>query len=652
MSSNPPRGPGFLAELRDRKVLRIAVAYAAVGFVLVQVASNFFPALQLPEWTTTLVAVLVVLGFPLALVLAWALELTPDGVKRAAPLVEHGAGAGPTRRRASRNVAALGGVVALSLAGGAYFVFGGGSPTDTPPPAADAEDRSIAVLPFANLSADADNEYLSDGISEDIRGRLSRMGELRVTSRTSAVSYRGTVKHAGLIAQELGVAHLLEGTVQRAGDRLRVGVQLVHAPSDETRWSETYDRDITDVFAIQTEIAERIAEALRVRLGGGGLAGPGRGETTNLAAYELYLKGVQLLRARADGRAELRANIFGAIAFLRQSIELDPGYALPFAALAWAYGDHPDLTPRERRDSTRAFAERVVRMAPQLPDGYAELGFYHLSLARWDEAHDQFRLALDRDRNHEFALGGMRQVKEIDFRLVEALTYAHRLVEVNPAVPGPSAALGGVYAWLGHFEEAERWIRRARFEVEDSPSAGYCDLIGLEIFKGDLSAARAHLEALRALERLGEFSLLCLANSELWLGNMDGAREALARGARTSGHDGVPRLILAAVALHDGDRAHAERLLEEESDRLLELRNLCDGRCLNVALARTRALQGRSDEAVALVERGLGSGWDTINPTGVDPFLASIESDPRFRAAVDAFWARIERERERLPVAR
>jgi adenylate cyclase len=687
MSAEPTRSSGILAELRRRKVFRVAAVYGAVGFVLVQVANNFFPALHLPAWTTTLVAVLVVLGLPVALVLAWALELTPEGVRRAGPagggVAGPGAGAdagrarpgpdGPAQQPAqaqegspaqqpahqppqarggwsAQRIAAVGGTVVLALAGGAFLLTGG-------PRAAGGFlerelerelERSIAVLPFANLSAERENEYFSDGITEDIRGRLSRMGELRVISRTSAMGYKGTPRTARDIGRELGVAHLVEGTVQRSGDRLRVSAQLVDARTDETQWSDTFDRHVTDVFAIQSEIAERIAEALRVRLTAGDRARLGRGQTTNLAAYELYLQASSLLARRAPGPAERRAQVVGALALLRQAVELDPEYALPHAFLAWAYDEHPDLPLRERKDSSRVFAERVIRMAPDLPDGYAEMGWHLISLSALEQAGAEFRLALDRDPNHEVALAGMAHYERLSGRPSRALPYARRRVDVGPTDPNGYHEMSQVHAAMGDFEAAEAWTRRAWLEVSQNPGSLHCELADLAWNRGDLAAARRHLDALLALDRLGEYGLHCAAMMELALGNVDAARELAGRGALAPFvPDGVPRPLLAALALHEGDSARAGTLLREAEAGLLEHRELCEGRCMNYSLAQVRALQGRTDEAVELVRRAVETGWSGWYPSAPDPLMASVETDRRYQAVLSELRERLDRERER-----
>jgi TolB-like protein len=654
LSAPPNRPSGIIDELRRRKVFRAAAVYAAVGFILVQVANNFFPALHLPPWTTTLVAALVILGLPVALVLAWALELTPDGLRRTTSAEVDAADApaqlpapgGPSEPRlVAPRIAAVAGALVLAAAGGAFLLTNGG----TSSAATERElERSIAVLPFANLSADAENEHLSDGITEDLRGRLSRMGELRVISRTSAMGYKGTVLPAREIGRELGVAHLLEGTVQRSRDRLRVAAQLVDARTDEMLWSESYDRDVTDIFEIQSEIAGRIAEALRLRLNAGDRARLGRAQTTNLAAYEVYLRADQLMRRWGSSTAERRASVLTAAALARQAIELDPDYAAPYALLSWIYEEHPDLSVRERRDSTRAFAARVIRMAPELSDGYAELGWYHMSLGDLGGAGQQFRLALDRDPNSEVALAGMRDYERASGRPSRSLPYARAAIEVAPTDPASYAELARIYATLGDFDEAEAWFRKAWFEVADRAAWGYCELADLARHRRDPAAVRRYLDALLALDSPGEFALHCAAYMELALGNPAAARAIAARGISSPlNPDGVPRLLLAALALEAGETARAHVLLAEAEAMFREIWELCEGRCYNHNLAQIRALQGRTDEAIDYVRRAVETGWTGWYPSTPHPILASIEDDPRYQTILAEFRARMDRERER-----
>src|SRR2546421_809871 len=241
---------GFFEEIKRRKVYRVAAAYAVVAGGAIQLASAVFPAWELPTWTLRLVIILLLIGFPISLILAWALEVTPEGI-RATP----SAPAAPRRRRNVVALVAIG--VIVSAAAGLFLL---------PRASARKMDKSIAVLPFENFSDDKENAYFADGIQDDVLTNLSKIGDLKVISRTSVMSFRGNARNIREIAQALGVSAVLEGSVRKFENRVRVNVQLINALNDAHIWSDVYDRDLTDVFAIQTDLAKKIADELHAKL--------------------------------------------------------------------------------------------------------------------------------------------------------------------------------------------------------------------------------------------------------------------------------------------------------------------------------------------------------------------------------------------------
>src|SRR6186713_3375018 len=228
---------GFFTEVKRRKVYRVAAAYVVVAGGLIQLASAIFPAWELPSWSLRLVILLLLIGFPIALILAWALEVTPEGIRATAPP--------PSAPRRRRNIVALVAIGIIVSAAAGFFLL--------PRASARKLDKSIAVLPFENFSDDKENAFFADGIQDDILTNLSKIGDLKVISRTSVMPYRGKPKSVRQIGKELGVSAILEGSVRKSGNRVRVNVQLINAESDQHVWSEVYDRDLTDVFAIQTD---------------------------------------------------------------------------------------------------------------------------------------------------------------------------------------------------------------------------------------------------------------------------------------------------------------------------------------------------------------------------------------------------------------
>src|SRR5438445_3375109 len=242
---------GFFKELQRRKVYRVAAAYIIAAGFIIQVGSAVFPAWELPNWTLRLVVVLLLVGFPIALILAWAYDVTPQGI-RATPTTS----APGTHRRRNLIMLIATGVVVSAAAG--FFLLPRGS--------AHKIDKSIAVLPFENLSDEKENAYFADGMQDDILTNLSKIGDLKVISRTSVMSYRDGTRNAREIGKALGVSTLLEGSVRRSGNKVRINVQLIDANSDQHIWANDYDRDVTDVFAIQTDLAQKITDALQAKL--------------------------------------------------------------------------------------------------------------------------------------------------------------------------------------------------------------------------------------------------------------------------------------------------------------------------------------------------------------------------------------------------
>src|SRR5438067_2029565 len=307
---------GFFEEIKRRKVYRVAAGYVVVAGGLIQLASAVFPAWELPNWALRLVIILLLLGFPISLILAWAFDVTPEGI-RATP----SAPAAPRRRR---NIVALVAVGLIVSAAAGFFLL--------PRVSARKIDKSIAVLPFENYSDDKENAYFADGIQDDILTNLSKIGDLKVISRTSVMSYRGKASNVREIGKALGVATVLEGSVRRIGNRVRVNVQLINASNDEHLWAEDYDRDLTDVFAIQTDLAQQIVRELQAKLSPMDKAQIEKKPTQNPDAYLAFVRGHDLF-TRPD---KLRTDTEEAEQQFERATRLDPKFAGAFAALAWS----------------------------------------------------------------------------------------------------------------------------------------------------------------------------------------------------------------------------------------------------------------------------------------------------------------------------
>src|SRR5438477_3953368 len=309
----------FFAELKRRDVYKVAVAYAVVSWLLIQVATQVFPFFEIPNWAVEMVVVALVIGFPIALVLSWAFELTPEGIKRENEVDRKVA------RKTGRKLTAVVVVVAAAATGLMLFRLLHSQQAiergKQAPPAPEIDRKSIAVLPFENLSDDRSNAYFTDGIQDEILTRLAKIADLKVISRTSTQHYKSTPENLREIAQQLGVAHILEGSVQKSGDAVRVNVQLIKAATDSHLWADTFDRKLTDIFLVESEVAKAIADQLRVHLTGREEQVIAAKPTDNPEAYDAYLRGLAFTLKGANTATNL-----GAQKYLKEAVRLDPKF--------------------------------------------------------------------------------------------------------------------------------------------------------------------------------------------------------------------------------------------------------------------------------------------------------------------------------------
>src|SRR6266852_3363501 len=321
----------FFAELKRRNVYKVAIAHAVVAWLLMQIASQIFPFFDIPNWAVRLVVLLLIIGFPVALILAWAFELTPEGIKRTEDV-----DLSPTlTRKTGRKLDFF--IIAVLLLVIAILLFQRLHPNVSPAVSSSLE-KSIAVLPFENLSRDPDNAFFTDGVQDEILTDLAKIADLKVISRTSVMQYKNTAaRNLPEIAQALKVAHVLEGSVQRSANRVRVSAQLIDARNDTHVWAEKYDRDLADVFAIQSEIAEKIADQLQAKLSPKEKSAMAERPTSDLAAYDLYLRAKELIYGGDANLSSARENYFKAVPLLDQAVARDPAFLLAHCLLARAH---------------------------------------------------------------------------------------------------------------------------------------------------------------------------------------------------------------------------------------------------------------------------------------------------------------------------
>ena len=477
----------FFSELKRRNVYKVAVAYAAVGWLVIQIATATFPTLEIPTWAMRLVVILVLLGFPVALVLAWAFELTPEGIARTPAAVE-------AKQRSSSWKGWI--VVVIIALGAAAWLF-----LELPLPFGLAEKfgsraawksrgagKSIAVLPFASLSEDKANSYFAEGIQDEILTRLAQIRGLEVISRTSTLRYKSAPENLHDIANQLGVAHVLEGSVQKSGDRVRINVQLINAETDTHLWAETYDRTLTDIFAVESEVAQRLADSLRVTLTGSEKATLATKPTENAAAYDAYLRGLALVASNRETPEAFK----GAADFFDTATQLDPKFALGWARASIAhsrvYWAGHDRTPA-RRDKAKQTADRARELQPDLGEAFLARGYYEYVVVRhYDAAWSAFKDALARLPNNADVLTALSFIERRKGRWSDALAHQEQAGRLDPQNLPVLSQLGLTYFALKRFGDAHAIVDRLLALSPDNPQV-LAGLARLDLSEGNLAAA-------------------------------------------------------------------------------------------------------------------------------------------------------------------
>ena len=509
----------FFSELKRRNVYKVAVAYAVVGWVIAQIATQIFPFLEIPNWVVRLVIVLIAIGFPIALVIAWAFEATPQGIKRTEVADAMPATARDRKKHAWIYVVVIAAAISVALFFlGRYTAGNFGTPRQSEAATA-LPAKSIAVLPFDNLSRDPDNAFFAEGVQDEILTRLAKVADLKVISRTSTQHFKSTPDNLPQIAKQLGVAHILEGSVQKANEQVRVNVQLINAMTDAHLWAETYDRKLIDIFSVESEIAKTIADTLQAKLTGSEKQMMAAQPTTDTTAYELYHK------ARALWEKRTGDNIPKAIAFYEQAIARDPNYALAYAGLASAYIISPFWAGTDRLDAY-AKAEDAALKALQLDTNLAEA---HLALGKvyfWKidlaAALREYQRATelkpnDAGAHHWYGNDALAALGRFD----EAIAEVKRAVALDPLSVVINADLGTTFYYAHRYDESARQLRKT-LEIDSTSFYAHFNLgIALQA-KGDLPGATAEYEKAKQLNDNIFVSTLC-AQAKAQAGDKDAA---------------------------------------------------------------------------------------------------------------------------------
>jgi TolB-like protein/Flp pilus assembly protein TadD len=655
---------GFFDEVKRRKVYRVAAAYIIAAGGIIQLASAAFPAWELPNWALRLVIVLLLMGFPIALILAWAYDITAQGV-RATPTT------GIPRSHRRRNIVMLvvTGVVISAAAG--FFLL--------PRVSAHKCDKSIAVLPFENLSDEKENAYFADGIQDDVLTNLSKVGDLKVISRTSVMPYRGKASNVREIGKALGVGAILEGSVRRIGNRVRVNVQLINAENDEHMWAEDYDRDLTDVFAIQTDLAQQIVRELQAKLSPIEKAQIERRPTENGEAYLAFMQGHEMFY-RPD---KFRSNTEKAEQLFEKATKLDPNFAGAFAALAWVHDwSYKDFDPTPaRKEKARAAAVEALRLQPTLPEAHLAMGFYYYYCERdYQGALNEFaiaKLSLPNSPEVYMAIGAIERRQG---KWKESTANLERAASLSPKDAWVLQNLADNYYATRNFEVADKIFDRA-IQAAPGSFAARAEKASLAIdWKGDLGEMERQLAQvptgfdpdglityarmqLLILQRKFPDALALLQQSpqdlyhknkpkDLFEGaiytysnNKEKARPAFERArpivekALHESSDDASRhvtlgLILAGLGEKDAAIAEGKRAVE----LLPESQDALEGPKTAVALAQIYAWTGQKDEALELLERSLSTpNGVTVPVLRLDPIWDPLRTDPRFQALIDRY---------------
>jgi TolB-like protein len=569
----------FLAELKRRHVYRVAIAYGVVAWLLIQVATQVFPFFEIPNWVVRLVVLVSVLGFPISLIIAWAFEMTPQGMKRAEEIAPNEY----IPHWSTRKFAALIVTIAMLATGVLMFQLVRSKPTSPAQITAAAmpSQKSIAVLPLLNESGDPGDEYFSDGLSEELIAALAQVRGLKVIGRSSSFRFKDKKDDSKTIGKKLGVGTLLEGTVRKQGDQVRIVAELVNAADGSELWSRTFDRELKDIFAVQAEIAAAVADSLKLTLLGLDNSSAKNASTKSVEAHNAYLQGHFYFERRnlEDYRK--------SVGFFDQTIRLDPDYALAYAerSEAWAWiGDLSSEKQKEAWAAAGSDAEKAVAIDPHLAEAHAALGWVRFF---------------------------------IEWKFAEGLAELRSAQQLSPWNPTANDLLARVAVYLGQFQEAEKLARQA---IELDPLA-YQPHTSL----ARVLSAEGKLDEAEAAGRKGVELQPTAAGCRRWqvfvaIQRSNGA--AALREAQLEPNEGYRRFELALAHYARGDRSAANAALAELIAK--------DRNFLAYQIAEVYAWRGEKDKAFEWLQISLNDHDTGTLSLLIDPLMRGLRDDARY----------------------
>jgi TolB-like protein/Tfp pilus assembly protein PilF len=683
----------FFSELKRRNVYKVAVAYAVVSWLLIQIATQVFPFFEIPNWAVRLVVLLLILGFPVALILSWAFEITPEGIKRESDL----APAQSITRQTGRKIITLTVVVAIIAAGLLTFQLLRSKSTalrsaseeslrdrqsepatssNAAPPA--VPEKSIAVLPFDNLSDDKSNAYFAEGIQDEILTRLSKIAALKVISRSSTQKYKSAPDNLREVGKELGVANLLEGSVQKIANAVHVNVQLIRAATDEHLWAESYNRTLNDVFGVEAEVASAIAEQLNAKLTGTEQKAVAEKPTQNAAAYDAYLRGLSLEHNEYSYGAYLQVSTDYA-----EAVRLDPKFALAWARLAvirsFLYFNRIEPNTNTAA-AVKEAADRAMALAPEageswvaqgayryrvlrdfagalaayqeaqkrLPNSalvYEYLAFVQRRLGRWQEAEANYKKAMELDPRDIQLLSSMgAEFYNYLRRFDDALAMINRALEISPDSESTRGNKANVLQAAGRLSEAAQELARVPAgSTEDWVVAiRVAQALYERQYDTAIQVAERRMNATTAGEPLDTFAIAALVDAGYcyaWTGRAEEARRAFTRVLKelkptldtvvavdANGSPMLPALAYAGLGEKEMALKQARQALKDyETDAIGKAQT-------EIAVAQVQAQLGDRDAAIAALPHLLEvpAGVTTAD-LKFNPFWDPLRKDPRFQ---------------------
>ena len=586
---------GFFEEVKRRKVYRVAAAYIIAAGGIIQLASATFPAWELPNWSLRLVILLLLVGFPIALILAWAFDITAQGIRATPDTVV------PMTRRRRNIIMLIATGVVISAATGFFLL---------PRVAAHKVDKSIAVLPFENLSDEKENAYFADGVQDDVLTNLSKISDLRVISRTSVMQYRGRPTNLREIGKALGVSNILEGSVRRSGNRVRVNVQLIDANTDEHIWANDYDRDVTDVFAIQSDLAREIANALQAKLSPAEKSQMTQKPTENGEAYLAFVQAHDLSCSYEDP-----AKLKQSEQLYQRAVDLDPNFALAFARYSQleSWMVHDGDRSQERRNKARSLAERALQLQPDLPEAHLALGFsYYYGDNDYDAALREFEIAQRGLPNESEVYVAIGAIQRRQGKWAESTANLEKSVSLNPKDTWPLQQVTFNYAMQRNFEAANKTIDRA-LKLNPNGMGLWEVRVKLAIAeKGDFSVYEQSLEKMKSLPMSSEERLKVVSGQAELLLFQRKYQEVLQLAqnvpdeslAAIPGASAGKYYVIGISQKRLGDEAAARSAFLKAKDVFEEeLKQKSDDPGLHIQLAKVLAWLGEKDAAIAEAQR-------------------------------------------------